>query len=105
MRSAGTPRARRLLAHADEQDRLAGDVAHRECCAAAGVAVGLGEHDAVRSRTAPNARAAFTASWPAMLSTTNSVSTGFTSAASARTSSINRLVDVQAPAVSTSSTS
>ncbi len=35
-----------LFADADELDGLAGDVANRERCAAAGIAVHLGEHDA-----------------------------------------------------------
>jgi hypothetical protein len=36
----------RASRRADELDRLAGDVAHRQRRAAAGVAVGLGQHDA-----------------------------------------------------------
>ena len=35
-----------LLAGADEQDGLAGHLTHRQCRAAAGIAVGLGENHA-----------------------------------------------------------
>ena len=95
-----------LLAGAHEQDGLAGDLPDRQCGAAAGVAVRLGQHDAGQRRApAPKARAALTASWPAMLSTTNSVSVGATAPLISRISTIISSSTCRRPAVSTISTS
>jgi hypothetical protein len=57
------------------------------------------------SALAEGARRTFTASWPCIASTTNSVSTGFTSACSAAISCIIASSIARRPAVSTISTS
>ena len=92
---------------ADELDRLAGDVAHRQRRAAARIAVELGEHDAgQRQRVAERLRATLTASWPCIASTTNSVSIGCKRArAASRSRCIIASSIARRPAVSTISTS
>ena len=63
-----------LLAGGREGDRLADDLLDRERRAAAGVAVELGEDDAVeRERLRGTPRRPSTASWPVMASTTRNV--------------------------------
>ena len=65
-----------LLAGGGEHDRLAGDRRDGERGAAAGVAVELGEHDAVKPTPSWKARAVLTASWPIIASTTKRTSFG-----------------------------
>jgi hypothetical protein len=63
-----------LLAGGGEGDGLADDLLDRQRGAAAGVAVELGEDDAVELEgLAWNASATVTASWPVMASTTRNV--------------------------------
>ncbi len=85
-----------LFAGADELDGLAGHRLDGERRAASGVAVELGEHDAVDVEVSSNAVAALTASWPVMASTTSRISSGLTASLTALSSSISCLVDVQA---------
>ena len=86
-----------LLAGADELDGLAGDGADAERGAAAGVAVELGEHDAVEVDAARGtASATLTASWPVMASTTSSTLCGFTASRMLDQLAHELLVDVQA---------
>ena len=63
-----------LLAGGREGDRLADDLLDRQRGAAAGVAVELGEDDAVeREGLRGSSRPTVTASWPVMASTTRNV--------------------------------
>ena len=59
-----------LLADADELDRLAGDGAHRERRAAAGIAVHAGEHDAGDAEPLVEGAGGVDASWPVRASAT-----------------------------------
>ena len=78
---------------------------HRQRGAAAGVAVELAHHHAVELHRSANCSATLTASWPVIASTTSSTSVGFDRVADAHELGHQLLVDVQAPAVSTISTS
>jgi hypothetical protein len=62
-----------LLAGGGEGDGLADDLLDRQGGAAAGVAVELGEDDAVEGEGLVEASATVTASWPVMASTTRNV--------------------------------
>jgi hypothetical protein len=59
-----------LLAVAGEHHLAAGDLRHRERRAAAGVAVELGQHDAVEADAVEERLRGVTASWPIIASTT-----------------------------------
>ena len=89
---------------AGELDRCTGHVAQKRGTAPRD-AVELGEHDAGERQRIRNARAVFTASWPCIASTMNSVSIGATAACSDADLRHHRFVDRGRPAVSTITTS
>ena len=90
-----------LLAHADELDGLAGDRLDGEGRAAAGVAVQLGEDDAVEVHLlVRKVSATLTASWPVMASTTSMISWGLTRSLTRTSSSIMSSSMWRRPAVS-----
>jgi hypothetical protein len=73
MRSGwNTSRPIGLLTHADELDRLVGDVADRQRGATARIAIGLGQHHAGERQRFAKCLAVTAASWPVIESTTNS---------------------------------
>ena len=93
------------LAHAGELDRLAGDRAHRQGRAAAGVAVEAGEDDSGKIDLAREAGGDVDRVLAGQASTTSSISAGLETSATAFISSISAWSTWSRPAVSSSSTS